>query len=609
MNRSPFSILTPKVMRVLLLSFLASIFFHIPSSVAGEDNKKHDQDSETIPLTIISTSDVHGWLAPHQSELKDGRILETGGLATLSGYLPILWDEFDGRVVLLDAGDMFQGTFLSNSQYGKPIVEAMNMLGYHAATIGNHEFDYGPASDGPEDDMFGALKQTMKEATFPFLTSNILDRKTGLPPVWPNTRPNTMINMGGIMVGVVGAITLETKSAARSDVVRNLKFEDKTASVIKQARELRAKGAQIVVGLVHSGSGCKSFKNTEDTATCDSDAAIFRMARELPHGLVDVLIGGHTHQKVAHMVSDVAIIQGPALAQGFGRVDFFVDKKTGKVVREKTVVHSPQYLCTKQFAKGGHCNPWSGKGKLVPATYMGEKVELVPAVALMAQQHQDRVAAIYYRRLGKGAITEDITRERFYSSPLGNLITDIILETVPGADVVIQNSGGLRADLAKGPVTYGKIYDILPFDNKLAMVTMSGSDLKEFIRQATVASMMQISGVRAKIDQSLRNCKGKDPLLSLTLADGKTPVDDKAMYNVVMSDFLATGTEGYARIFRALPKENVKILKDAPNHRETVVSWFEKREEPISTPKDKRGNKWILDRIEIINADAEKACN
>src|SRR5438552_10278475 len=144
--------------------------------------------SAEITISVIATTDLHGGV------LQRG---ERGGLALLGGYLRNLRAaraRNGGAVLLVDSGDMFQGTLESNLNEGAAVVRAYNGLGYAAAAIGNHEFDFGPAGpkvtpEQPGDDPRGALKARAAEARFPFLAANIIDNATGQPVAWRNVKP------------------------------------------------------------------------------------------------------------------------------------------------------------------------------------------------------------------------------------------------------------------------------------------------------------------------------------------------------------------------------------------------------------------------------------
>ena len=218
------------------------------------------------------------------------------------------------RSLLIDAGDMFQGTLESNLSEGAPVVAAYNQLGYAAAAIGNHEFDYGPAGDRvipatSTDDPRGALKARAAEAKFPFLTANILDSATGLPVNWPNVKPSIMVEVSGVKIGIVGVATSVTLSTTIAPNVRGLVIAPLAPAIIREATKLRQAGATVVVVAAHAGGTCQRFDSPADLSSCQQNAEIMRVARDIPAGLVNVIVAGHAHLGVAHEVAGIAIIE------------------------------------------------------------------------------------------------------------------------------------------------------------------------------------------------------------------------------------------------------------------------------------------------------------
>ena len=160
--------------------------------------------SRPVTLSIVGTTDLHGFALPSR-----GR----GGLALLGGYLRNLRAARagdGGAVLLLDAGDTFQGGIESNLSEGALVVDAYNALGYDALAIGNHEFEYGAVDiwDGDQEstDMRGALKAAAVRARFPFLAANLIDEATERPVNWPNVRPSTIVVHVGTIVVLFGTI-------------------------------------------------------------------------------------------------------------------------------------------------------------------------------------------------------------------------------------------------------------------------------------------------------------------------------------------------------------------------------------------------------------------
>ena len=135
--------------------------------------------NQPLRVTIVGTNDVHGWVMGMKERFPRGEI-RYGGAATFAAYMQVLRQDNPNGVVLVDAGDLFQGTLVSNLTEGSVVIEAFNQLGYDAAAIGNHEFDYGPvgpisAATQATVDPFGALKARIAQAKFPLLSTNIYE--------------------------------------------------------------------------------------------------------------------------------------------------------------------------------------------------------------------------------------------------------------------------------------------------------------------------------------------------------------------------------------------------------------------------------------------------
>ena len=230
----------------------------VAASCARETTPPADR-RPTLTVSVVGTNDLHGGVLP-----EDGR----GGLGLLDGYLRNLRaarQSDGGGVLLLDAGDLFQGTLESNLNEGQVVVAAYNALGYAAAAVGNHEFDYGPIGDAatpatPQDDPRGALKARAAEARFPFLAANIIDQSSGTPVSWPNVRPSAIVDVAGVRVGIVGLTTSATLSTTMAANTVGLAIAPLAPTLAAEATRLRASGATIVVAAAHAGGGCTSIR-------------------------------------------------------------------------------------------------------------------------------------------------------------------------------------------------------------------------------------------------------------------------------------------------------------------------------------------------------------
>jgi 2',3'-cyclic-nucleotide 2'-phosphodiesterase (5'-nucleotidase family) len=471
-----------------------------------------------VVLSVVGTNDLHGHLR---------------ALPYLGGYLRALRDarRDDGGVLLLDGGDMFQGTLESNLAEGAPVVRAYEALGYDAVTIGNHEFDYGPVGERatpaePGDDPRGALIARATESDFPFLSANLLSEASGERVEWSGVTPSVLIPKAGVVVGVIGVTTEETLTTTLAANVSDLRMAPLAREVVREAESLRARGADAVIVAAHAGGHCERFDDPRDLSSCDASQEIFEVARQLPEGAVDAIVAGHTHRAVAHFVNGVPVVESYAYGEAFGRIDLVL--QGGEVV--DTRVHPPQRLCASGSLEGGDCAPGDYESRPVtPDEEVAARIE--PAIA--------RAAELTSRPLGV-ELADRVVRSRTEESALGNLFVDLMRAAREDVDVALTNGGGLRADLPAGPLTYGALYQANPFDNRFARVRLSGAELREVIAAMLRddGSFFSLSGVRVRA-----RCEGSDLEVALRDEEG-APIEDDATLTLLTSDFLATGGDG-----------------------------------------------------------------
>ncbi|QRK08166.1 bifunctional metallophosphatase/5'-nucleotidase [Archangium violaceum] len=546
--------------------------------------------AEPVRLTLVATNDFHGWLMPHTTSLSEGLQVEEGGAAVFAGYMARLRADNPGGVLLLDAGDLFQGTLASNLTEGAAVIDVYNHLGYAAAALGNHEFDYGPvgprAVPGPGEDPVGALTARIRQARFPLLTVNVRDAATGRHPAWLGNDGTLLVTLKGVKVGVVGLTTPSTPRISNPAHMVNLRFEDMVPTTLEAASRLRARGAEVVVGLAHAGGKCADLSNPRDTSSCDrSDGEIYGLVEALPPGTLDAVFAGHTHQAMGHYFGNVPVLSTSGLGRSFGVVELFVDPASHKVLPERTRLQAAIPVCARVDAKTGSCDPRKLKElgaavQLVPSTFLGgpvvpdKEVEALVAPALARVEEEQR------RPLGV-TVTTNLGRNYETESALGDVLTDALRE-MEKADVSLLNSGGLRANLKAGALTYGDLYEVLPFDNTVAIVTVSGEELRRLVAVAygSRSGVFQQSGLKV----TLAKCAGPERLRDVTLANGK-PLEPKRLYRVVMPDFLARGAAGLGTVLSQVPPERIDlgvgrelILRDA------VATWWKSRGKPISAP-------------------------
>jgi len=476
-----------------------------------------------ITLSIVGTNDLHGAL--ERLPLFAGFVANLRAVRAADG----------GGVLLVDGGDMFQGTLESNFAEGADVVRAYNQIGYAAVAVGNHELDYGP--EGPAataataaDDPRGALKARAREAKFPFVVSNILDASTGARIAWPNMPASTLVEVAGVKVGIIGASTEATPYTTMPANFAGLRMAPPAPAITAEAAALRARGAQAIVATMHIGSSCKDFTNPDDASSCDKTDEVFRLLAALPRGTVDVIVGGHTHAGMAHRIDGVAVIETYASGRGFGRVDLQIGPE-GRV--EASHIDPPHRICIGE--KPGNPMPVA---ECVTGDYEGKPVVPDPAVQKIVDAAIARASQLRDEKLGV-TLAQTITRAWAVESPEGNLVCDLMLAARPDAQIAMTNGGGLRADLPAGELTYGQLFEALPFDNRFALVDVTGADLRKLVtvNLQRGAGILSWGGLTAKA----RCTAGK---LDVQVRVAGKPIDDRARYKLVTSDFLASGGDG-----------------------------------------------------------------
>jgi 5'-nucleotidase len=581
----------------------ATLFLSLVFAAACATAPQQSQPpAEPVHVVLVGTTDVHGWFAGHEEKPRNhSEITRWGGVATLSAYVDALRATHGNRLLLVDSGDMWQGTLESNLFEGEPVVLAYNAMGYAAAAVGNHEFDYGPtgttktiASD-PADDPLGALKRNASTARFPLLSANMTDKATGRTPSW--AKRWILADVAGAKIGIIGISTPDTPNVTIGLNVRTLQFGDPVEATVSAAREARAAGADAIVVIAHMGGRCRDVSNVMDTASCEPDHEVMEYLKALPQGTIDVYFAGHTHSQMRQFINGVAVTQTWPYSSHFSTVDLFVDTAANRVLSDRTNIRPHTNICPAVYSGTERCEPRDAKPELalVPRTFEGRTIQPDARVAAVVQPYLDRTASKKNERLGV-TVTAEFTRTGTRESALGTLLTDAFREEFK-TDFAIMNSGGIRANLRSGDLIYGDIFEVSPFDNYPTVVLMTGQQIIDMLRAASTGErgLFQVSGLRYTIDAARDADKPigqRNRLVSVNLLDG-SPIDPAKTYSVVMPDFLAYGGDGMQDILSKTPRESVRIYQERPM-RDVLVDVLKRRGAPISPKTD--------GRITILNA-------
>lgn len=468
--------------------------------------------AQEVKLTILHTNDHHG----HFQKFNPYPVSDVGGLAAQSTLVNIVRAEVEGdggHVLLLSAGDVNTGVPESDLLDAEPDFKLMNMIGYDAMALGNHEFDNPPE----------VLRKQREWADFPFLSANIVKKDGGDLLV----DPYIIKDLDGLKVAVLGLITPEVPILALADDIKDYDFQDPVAAAKKYIPELRKK-ADLIVVLSHLGLYPEDSSKTGD----------IQLAKSVPE--IDVIVGGHTHTSVEEpiVVGKTLIVQADGYSEHVGRLNLVVDSEAD------TVVASSYDLLPVNGKKRVKYNG-NSYYQFVGTGYLEDK-SILDAGAPYLEGAKELLA----KPVGK-ALVELVggkTSSRSGETNLGNMITDA-MRAKTGADVALQNGGGIRAGIAPGDITYGDILTVQPFGNTLTEIMVTGAQLKEVLDASAGniggGGFMQVAGITVTYNGTTKTAE--------TILVNGVPLDLEKNYKMVTNNFTAAGGDGYAML-KPLPK-------------------------------------------------------
>ena len=437
----------------------------------------------SIDLTILHINDFHGRLLPYTVKSISEKI-PVSGVAYLAQMINEERSKNPEGTILLSAGDMFQGTPQSNIFRGEPVVEIMNYLKFDAMAVGNHEFDWGQE----------VLQKLSSISNFPYLSANIVD-KDG--KYLPYLKPYVIIERKGIKIAIIGLTTPETAYITKPDYVKDLKFLDPVEILPNIIDDVRNKGANLVVVLSHLG---------------------FDADKELAEKVsgIDVIVGGHSHTVVTNPV----VVRGVIITQA-GYNGIYLGVLEIKIQPETNIILG-----------------YTRENEL-KTVFAGPENKFDEKVAQIVDKYNSQLKEEFAKVVGETLV--DLVRNYNEESNVGNVICDAMREAV-SADIAFQNSGGIRTDIQKGPITMELVYTLLPFDNVLVTMDLTGKQILQLLEQSATLQkgILQQSGLKVKYDMT-------KPVGQrvVEVFVGDKPLELDKVYKVVTNDFLAAGGDNF----------------------------------------------------------------
>jgi len=478
---------------------------------------------KTEVINIIFTNDIHGHIF---AEKEDTGFLR-GGFPALSTFLK----KEKNPYILVDAGDIFQGTPEGNFTKGKVIIDAMNYLGYKVMEIGNHEIDYGTEN----------LKELSQKARFTFLGANFVREKDNGLPKW--LKPYKIFKVGNYRIGFIGVVTSQLPKISIKENMKGFKVLEEIDTIKRYLKEIK-ENSDVVVGLTHVGLARKE----EDF---NDDRVIAKEVKEL-----NIIIGGHTHNFLEKpiKIGKTYIVQSGCFLKSVGKISLRFNKTTKKLlsVRYELI---PLYL--KYYSKDKNLFD-------LLKSSLGDIYESMNVVIGENKRWLYRYLRGRERKNGE--------------LPLGDFITDVMREYT-GTDFAFQNIGGIRTDLPEGEIKLRDIYMLHPFGNTIYTMELTGKQIRELMEESVSGSfgILQISGLKLIWDSYLP--EGKRVLN--VIVDGKE-IEDEKQYTIATNSFLAQGGDEFTVFLEGKEVEDKKVLL-----REIMIEYI-KNNSPIEVKKDKR---------------------
>lgn len=493
--------------------------------------------SGTVAVQILAVNDFHGNLMPPTGS--SGRVgtIDAGGVEYLATHINNLRG-LNPNTVVVSAGDMIGASpLLSALFHDEPTIEAFNLIGLDFNAVGNHEFDEGVyelirMQEGGCHPVDGCLDgDGFEGADFRFLAANVTWKKNG-KPIFPAYKTRTF---DGTHVAFIGMTLEGTPTIVTPSGISMLDFHDEADTVNALIPELKKKGIETIVVLLHEG-GSQSVAPSPTTINgCTGISGpivdiVNRMDDE-----VDVVISGHTHQPYNCVIDGKLVTSAFSFGRLVTKVDLTLDRQTGEVI-----------------------------SKMADNRIVTRDVPKAPALTALIAKY-DAIAAPLANRV-VGSITTDITRTANTAgeSALGDVIADAQLDATddPGfgeAVVAFMNPGGIRADLTyasspagegDGNVTYGELFTVQPFGNSLVTMTLTGAQIDTLLEQQFAGCgtqnanrILQVSaGFTYSWSLSASPCNKVDPS---TIKINGVVVDPNGLYRVTVNSFLADGGDNF----------------------------------------------------------------
>ena len=391
-------------------AFAAALLVALLGLNAGASQPDQSSPDGTVQIQLLGVNDFHGHLEPPQPGL--------GGAAWLGAWLNRAATSHSDTTIRVHAGDMVGASPLISSHFKDvPTIEATNLMGFDVGTLGNHEFDEGGAE----------MMRLVRDAHYPYLAANTVDRETG-KPILP---PYEIVERAGVKIGFIGVTTTDTPYFLLSQWARQYRWDDLSDTVNRYVPVLRRQGVEAIVVLAHAGA----FQDGDHAA-----GEVVDEAREMDPA-VDVVIAGHTHSRLDLDVGGKLVVEALSYGVAFDRVTMTVDRATGDVVSKSALVMSTRH----------------------------DGIKPDPDLVTLVNSYRRRVAPLADKVVGHA--DHDMDKEE-----VDRLAVDA-QRAFAGADIAFLDSGNTRSDIDAGPITYAEAFEVQAYEHPVWRLRLRGSQV------------------------------------------------------------------------------------------------------------------------------------
>lgn len=516
---------------------------------------------ERVQITILGTTDLHGNINPidYYTNKPDNR-----GLAKVATLIKRVRKE-QPNVVLVDSGDTIQGSPLEsyhnrkNNQPPDPMMLAMNALKFDALAVGNHEYNFG----------LKVLEKARSEAHFPWLSGNTYETKTGKT----HYQPYIVKELAGVRIGILGLTTPGIPNWDNPGNYAGLEFHEPAVAAKKWVAEMRTKErVDLVIAAMHMGLGEDLRTGEKNPGQVPNENEAVTIAKTVPG--IDIIFMGHTHREVPSLfINGVLLTQANYWGRHLARADVYLEKTTAG---------------------------WRVYAKSSRSMAADDRVEPDPEITKLAEPYDRETQAWLGRVIGESKEELTARQARFRDTAILDLIQKVQMEA-GNADVSMVASFNPDARIAKGPVTVRDIAGLYVYENTLAVLEVTGQQLKDALEHSAKYFKTYEPGKALSdlIDEKI-------PAYNFDIAEGVTydldiskpigqriqnlrfrdqPVRPDQKFRLATNNYRVNGGGGYT-----MYKDAPVVYRSSEEIRELIIDWVERKKTVPTEPS----NNWRI---------------